>query len=153
MTRANKSSRSTKGVKTAKHTKKNLGKRNNRTRRHRKGTKKGKHVKKGGFLNYNTPLTTFDYASRVTPDDVRDFVKAFFLKDTVVERTLKYTNLQGNCTDQPFKKYDDDKTSFNEILKVFEEKGINNWCGNIPMYQRLKETTLKAIDKPTFESN
>lgn len=73
MTRANKSSRSTKGVKTAKHTKKNLGKRNNRTRRHRKGAKKGKNMKKGGFLfgpNFNdekivefiknTPLKKFN---------------------------------------------------------------------------------------------
>lgn len=50
MAKANKSSRSTKGAKTAKHTKKNLGKRNNRTRRHRKGAKKGKNMKKGGFL-------------------------------------------------------------------------------------------------------
>lgn len=153
MAKANKSSRSTKGAKTAKHTKKNLGKRNNRTRRHRKGTKKGKHVKKGGFLNYNTPLTTFDYASRVSDEEVRDFVETFFLTNTVVERTLKYTNLQGNCTDQPFRRYDDDKTSFNEILKIYEERGIYNWCGTNPMQGRLKYITLRAIGKPRFESN
>ena len=85
MAKANKSSRSTKGVKTAKHTKKNLGKRNNRTRRHRKGAKKGKNMKKGGFLfgpNFkdekivkfikNTPLKKFDDVKYKGSNDILD---------------------------------------------------------------------------------
>lgn len=82
MAKANKSSRSTKGAKTAKHTKKNLGKRNNHTRRHRKGAKKGKNMKKGGFLfgpNFNdekivefirnTPLKKFNYVKYKDSND------------------------------------------------------------------------------------
>jgi hypothetical protein len=126
MAKANKSSRSTKGAKTAKHTKKNLGKRNNRTRRHRKGAKKGKNMKKGGFINYDSPLTTFDYAQKLR-DSMKNDKKAesqieYILSDFFQgkdEKIYTYTNKYGERISEIFNKSDTNDKTFNELMKRY----------------------------------
>ena len=150
MARANKSSRSTKGAKTAKHTKKNLGKLNNRTRRHRKGAKKGKNMKKGGFLNYNTPLTTFDYASRVSDEkEIKEFVdeayklnfdkgKKEVFQGVALDNELKINPFQSNVDDNNRNQY---IKQFNEIMKKIDQIDINTHISVI--FERMPANSKK----------
>jgi len=126
-------------------TKKHLGcKKPSKTRKNRKPLKKNKrrNMKKGGFLNMNTPFTTFDYSERVTPEQVV----------YVVETLL---NAKGNKRNlKIFDEVPYDSTNPNDINLRISNNAVKNYLDDykntvLPLneFKKVFNQMMKEFDK------